>query len=278
MRKPLGAFAAIAVLSALAAQPASAARKAKPKAQPPAKAAQPAAPAAPLGKKPTVAVPPLQAAPDLTFMGKSAAQAFATEAAGAGYVVLAPEAVEEKLGREGTRALVACGDDAKCLAERGGKLGVDSVVGGWLDKRGTNYRVSLVHADARTGQRIGAVEREIPIASRRLQKDVAASAAGLLAGAADATGTLMITTDVPGALVTVDDAPAGTTPVTRTLKPGKHKVHVSRTGWAETEPVWVDVPPNGIVSHRARIFELPARDRPNETVQSGAGTKVQVVR
>jgi hypothetical protein len=275
MRTLLGLVAAIAVASAHAVQAAPASAK-KGSHKPAAKAAPAAAPAAPA--KPTVAVSPLEAAPDLIFTGKSVAQAFANEAAGAGYKVLGPLEVEEKLGREGTRALASCGDDAKCLAERGAKLGVDRVVGGWLEKRGTAYRVSLVHADARTGARLGALEREIPIASRRLQKDVAAGAAGLLAGEADATGVLRIATDVPGALVTVDDVPVGTTPISRTVKPGKHKIHVSRTGWAETDPVWVVVPANGVLEHRAHIFELPARDRPNESVQSGAGTKVQIVR
>lgn len=277
MRTLLGLVAVIAVLAAPA--PASA-KKARAKPPAPAKAG-PAAPApapASTAGKPTVAVSPLEAAPDLTFTGKSAAQAFAKEASRAGYTVLGPEAIEEKLGRDATRALVACGDDAKCLAERGAKLGVDRVVGGWLEKRGTAYRVALVHADGKTGARLGALEREIPIASRRLQKDVAAAAPGLLAGGADATGVLKIATDVPGALVTVDDVPVGTTPITRTVKPGKHKVHVSRTGWAETDPVWVVVPANGVLEHRARLFELPARDRPNESAQSGAGTTVQIVR
>ncbi len=262
-----------------APSPASAAKpKAPAPKQPAAKQAAPTAKepsAAPKGK---VAVAPLKAPPQLMFVGKSVAQAFAVEAAGAGFDVVGPAIVEEKLGRAGTQALVACGDDAKCLAESVSKLEVDRVVGGWLDQRGTAYRVALVHVDAKTGARLGGLEREIPVASRRLQKDIAAAAPTLLAGEKDATGVLEIVTDVPGALVTVDDVPVGTTPVTRTVKPGKHKVAVSRTGWAEAEPAWVDVPANGILEHRPRIYELPARERPNESAKDGTGTKVQVVR
>jgi hypothetical protein len=225
-----------------------------------------------------IAVVPLEASPELLFTGKSVALAFAAKAQEAGFEVVGPEQVEEKLGRAATRTLASCGDDARCLADKSAKLEVDGVVGGWLEKRDAEYRVSLVHADVKTGKRLGALERVIPIASRRLQKDIAAAAPGLLAGQADATGTLKIETDKPGALVTVDDVPVGTTPLARTVKPGKHKVHVSRTGYVDTEPTWVDVPANGVVEHRPRLYEIPARDRPNESLSDGTGTKVQIVR
>ncbi len=267
----------IAVLSLAAPTLGHARPPPKAKAKTNAKAPPPAPPSAPQARL-RVAVAPLQAAPELVFTGKSVAQAFADEAQRSGFEVIGPEQVEEKLGRAATKTLVTCSDNAKCLAERSGKLEVDRVVGGWLEKRGATYRVSLVQADAKTGTRLGGLEREIPIASRRLQKDVAAAAPALLSGEADATGVLKIVTDKPGALVTVDDAPVGTTPLVRTVKPGKHKVQVSRTGFAEAEPTWVDVPANGIVEHRPRIYEIPARDRPNDSATDGAGTKVQVVR
>ncbi len=239
---------------------------------------KPTAPPPQVQAKVRIAVAPLESSPDLLFTGKSVSQAFATEAQNAGFDVVGPVQVEEKLGRAATRTLTSCGDDAKCLSERAAKLEVDRVVGGWLEKRGTAYRVSLVEADAKTGKRLGGIEREIPIASRRLQKDVAAAAPGLLSGQEDATGVLKIVTEKAGALVTVDDVPVGTTPVVRTVKPGKHKVQVSRTGYAEAEPAWVDVPANGIVEHKPRLYEIPARDRPNESSVDGTGTKVQVVR
>ncbi len=264
----------IAYLVAVLAVAAPAHGHSRQKAKPP----PPAPPAKVQQARLRIAVAPLEASPDLVFTGKSVAQAFAAQAKEAGFEVVGPELIEEKLGRAATKSLASCGDDARCLSERSAKLEVDRVVGGWLEKRGATYRVALVQADAKTGQRLGGIEREIPIASRRLQKDIAAAAPGLLAGEADATGILKIATDKPGALVTVDDVPVGTTPVARTVKPGKHKVQVSRTGYAEAEPTWVDVPANGIVEHRPRLYEIPARDRPNESVTDGTGTKVQVVR
>lgn len=225
-----------------------------------------------------VAVVTLDAPPQLARTGKSVAEAFARKAAASGYEVLGPAQVEAKLGRAGHAALVACGDDARCLADRGGRLGVDRIVGGSLGQRGTSYRVAVVNADARSGVRLGGLEREIAIASRRLQKDVADAAPALLEGGQEATGVLRVTTDVPGAAVTIDDAPAGRTPVARVVKPGRHKVHVALPGYADAEPSWVEVPANGIVEHRPRLYAIPARDRPNASATEGSGTAVKIVK
>jgi hypothetical protein len=230
------------------------------------------------GAEGRLAVVALEAPPDLTFMGKSVAEAFAAAAAKEGGEVLAPSAVEAKLGRAGAQALVRCADDARCLAASGAALGVDRIVGGWLRKRGEAYRVALVHVDAKSGERLGGLEREIPIASRRLQRDVAAAAPALLAGGADASGVLKVVTDAPGATVAIDDAEAGTTPLTRTVRPGRHKVHVSGAGFQDATPVWVDVPANGIVEHRPRLYHVPARERANRPAPEPAGTSVEVVR
>jgi hypothetical protein len=230
------------------------------------------------GAPPRLAVVTLDAPPQLQFTGKSVAEAFARQAAAEGFEVLGPAAVEEKLGRAAHADLVRCAVDPRCLAQKGAALGVDRIVAGRLAQRGPSYRVALVHADARTGGRLGALEREIPIASRRLQKDVAATAPALLAGAEDATGTLEIVTDDPGAEVAIDDVHAGATPLTRAVKPGKHKVKVSREGFADAEPSWIYVPAGETVEHRPRLYRIPARERPNASATEGHGTAVQVVK
>lgn len=225
-----------------------------------------------------LAVVSLDAPPELTFMGKSAAEAFAKEAARGGAEVLPPSKVEEQLGRAATLEIVRCGDDPRCLASRATPLGVERIVGGSVRKHGETYRVSLVHADARTGARLGGLEREIPVAARRLQRDVAAAAPALLAGQKDAHGVLEVVTHPPGALVTIDDVPVGTTPLTRPVNPGKHKVHVVQSGYADAAPVFVEVAADAVVHHRPRLYEIPARDRPNRSAADGTGTHVQVMR
>jgi hypothetical protein len=227
---------------------------------------------------PRLAVVTLDAPPALQFTGRSLAEAFAKEAAAAGFEVIGPARVEERLGRERHAALVRCADDATCLADKAGKLEVERIVGGRLEQRGASYRVALVHAEVATGARLSGLEREIPVASRRLQKDVAAAAPGLLAGGVEATGILRVTTDVPGAAVTVDDVPAGRTPVARVVKPGKHKVRVSLDGYADAEPSWVEVEASSVVEHRPRLYRIPARERPNPSPTEGHGTAVQVLK
>lgn len=227
---------------------------------------------------PRVAVVGLDAPPQLANVARSVADALARKAAASGWDVVGPEALEQRLGRDGLRALARCGADGVCLADRGAALGVDGIVGGTLAQAGPSYHVALVHADARTGRRVGGLEREIPVASRRLQRDVADAAPGLLRGGEEPTGVLRVVTEVPGAAVTVDDAPAGRTPVSRVVKPGRHRVKVEMAGYADADPAWVDVPGGGVVEHRARLYLIPGRDRPNALGAEGQGTAVRVVK
>jgi TolB-like protein len=210
-----------------------------------------------------LAVVPLDASPDLTFTGRSLSEAIAAQARGAGYEVTAPEAVERTLGRAGAAALVRCGDDERCLGERGAALGVDRVVAGWIQRAGDRYVVTLVHVDVADGRRVAAFRRDVPIAARKLRADVLAAVPGLLAGKADEEGSLSVTATVPGATVLVDDRAAGATPLTLRLAAGRHKVQVSKAGFVPAEPVWVEVAPGGEIRHTQRLHEVPPRDRPN---------------
>jgi len=220
-----------------------------------------------------VAVVALSAPPELTFMGRSVAATVAESAAREpGLEVLTPDAVERSLGRSDREALVRCADDARCLATRARPLGVDRVIGGWIAKAGGAYRVVLVQVDVKTGAPLSRIDRAIPIAARRLQADVAAAAPVLVRGEAELRGVLVVVADVAGADVAIDDAPAGIAPVQRELKPGKHKVQVSKAGYILQDPVWVEVPALAEITHRARLREIPARNRP------GGETRVEVMK
>jgi hypothetical protein len=213
---------------------------------------------------PKLAVVALDAPPDLTFTGKSLSEAIAVHAReGGAFEVIGPDAVERTLGRIGTASLVSCADDARCLAGRVARLDVDRVVAGWIQRSGDRYVVTLVHVDARAQKRIAWFRREVPIASRQLRPDVLAAVPGLLSGDADRQGTLEVDATVSGATVTVDDVEAGLTPLARELAPGRHKVSVAKPGYAAADPVWIDVPAGGRAHHLQRLYEIPARDRPN---------------
>jgi hypothetical protein len=231
--------------------------------------------ALPAAAEPRLAVVALDAPDELRFTGKKVADAVAVEAAGSGvFQVLGPEAVERKLGREGTAALSRCAADAACLAERAAALGVDRVVGGFIGRVGLAYRVAVVHADVAARKLVARVDRIVPVAARRLEGDVAAAVPGLLRGAADPPGRLTVVTAEPGLRVSIDGEAVGTTPVTREVVPGHHEVRVSGDGYARADPIWVEVAPGETVEHRPRVYDLPARDLGRKPRR----TRVEVVR
>jgi len=221
-------------------------------------AAAPApAPAAPAARL-RVAVVSLRAPPQLTFTGKNAAQAIASEARRApGVEVLGPDEVERMLGRAGMLGLVECGEAPQCLSERSKPLGVDRVVAGALSQSQESYQVLVVHVDARTARVLSSFEREVPIASRRLAAEVAGATPALLRGEPGRRGVLEVVSDPPGAEVEIDGESAGRTPVRREMLPGKHSVRVTRSGYQVQEPTWVDVAPARVTQHQARLFPVP---------------------
>jgi len=216
--------------------------------------------ASPAAAAPRMLVAPLKAPPQLTYTGKKVAETVAREATRiGGYDVQGPEDIEALYGRKAVLRLMECGDDAPCLAEVARSLGAERVVGGFLSQAETTYQVSLVHADAKSGRTLATFSREIPIASRRLVPDVAAATPALLRGEAEALGALVITCNVPDADVFLDGEPLGKTPLSRKVKPGKHQVEVSKAGYIQQEPHWVDVAPGETTRHDFRLYTPPAR-------------------
>lgn len=209
-----------------------------------------------------LAVVPLDAPADLALLGRSLADAVAQEVARpAGFDVLGPAAVQEKLGPDGAKRVSHCGESAGCLAEPGRRLGVAYVVGGFVERAGDSYRFALVLVDVRTGAAKARAVREVPIASRRIRADVVAAAGPLLRGEVAGRGTLALRTESPGAEVRIDDQPAGRTPLEVTLPAGKHKVEVAQAGKVRVEPFWVEVPANGRVEQAVRLHDIPIAER-----------------
>lgn len=263
----------VAAALALVAEPAPVAPPSPAPAPPAADALLPPPPAVRL------AIVPFDAPADLALLGRSLADAVAQEAVKvSGFEVVGPAAVAEKLGDDGTLQASHCGDAAACLAAPARQLGVAWVVGGRIDRAGTNYRFGLVLVEVRTGAAAARAEREVPIASRRLRADVVAAAGPLLRGEAAGTGLLALFTELPGADVRIDDRPAGRTPLEVRLPAGKHKVEVSQRGKVGVEPFWVEVPAKGRAEQHVRLYDIPvAARRPGEiettTVEMGKGRK-----
>jgi hypothetical protein len=210
---------------------------------------------------------PLDAPSELQLLGRSLAEAVAQEAVKVGgHQVVAPAEVLAKLGADGAAQAAHCGDSAACYVGPALRLGVDRIVGGWIDRSGNNYRFGLVNVDVKTSAAIARATREVPIASRRIRSDVIAAAGPLLRGEAAGLGTLAVLTEAPGADVRIDDRSAGRTPLEARLPAGKHKVEVSQRGKVRVEPFWVDVPANGRAEQKVRLYDIPVAERkPGET-------------
>jgi hypothetical protein len=255
--------ASAAAAGAVAPAPAGAASTSAPAAGAPAPSGAPseAAKAEPAGP-PRLAVVPFDASGDLQLLGRSLAEAVAQEAEKVGgFQVMAPAEVRTKLGDEGAIQASQCGESVTCLVGPGLRLGVDRIVGGFVDRSGASYRFGLVNVDVKAGAAVARATREVPIASRRIRADVVAAAGPLLRGEAAGTGVLAILTEAPGAEVRVDDRPAGRTPLEAKLPAGKHKVEVSQRGKVRVEPFWVDVPAGGRAEQKVRLFDIPVAER-----------------
>jgi hypothetical protein len=215
----------------------------------------------------------------LALIGRSLADAVAQEGAKAPELeVLGPADVLAKVGPDATDQLAHCRESAACFAGHAGRLDVDRIVGGFIDRVGTNYRFGLVHVELKGGTVVARATREVPIASRRIRADVVSAAGPLLRGEPDGTGFLELTTEEPGAEVRVDDKPAGKTPLKAKVAAGKHKVEVTQRGKVRVEPFWVDVPAGGRTEQKVRLFDIPASQRkPGEvetvTVEMGKAGK-----
>ena len=103
---------------------------------------------------------------------------------------------------------------------------------------------------------VATLSREIPIAARRLQFEVARASVGMLRGETEGTGSIQVSANVPEAEVWVDGERAGAAPVVRRLKPGTHLVQVSKPGFVVSEPLRVDVTAGAAADVRVDLVPL----------------------
>jgi TolB-like protein len=77
------------------------------------------------------------------------ARVIAADIAKFGFDVIASSDIVALLGFERQKQLLGCTENAGCIAEIGGSLGVEFVVSGQVGQRGSQYNVSLLVVDAR---------------------------------------------------------------------------------------------------------------------------------
>jgi len=164
-------------------------------------------------------------------LAQSVTGVLAAEAARLGYEVISSDDIAALLSMERRRQLVGC-EDASCLAEIGGALGVPLMVNGSLGRVGGTYSLALTLIDTakaavRGRFQGGAGSEEAVVATARR------GAAVLFGRAADASGAavLLVRTNPPGGAVSLDGRAVGTEPVTLDEVPaGDHVLTAERGG------------------------------------------------
>ncbi len=174
-----------------------------------------------------------------------------------GLTVVPPDELDAYLGSKDSLALKQCGPAPSCLAAHLGAVPVNRAVVGTLARDQTHYLVHFWLVSLTPPGTVAELERAILIASRRLQADVAAALPPLLRGEQEAKGTLVLQSSVPQADVTLDGQPAGKTPLTRTVKPGKHEIRVAHPGFYAVDRL-VTVEPGQTTVDVVRLVAVPA--------------------
>jgi TolB-like protein len=103
----------------------------------------------------------------------------AADMAKQGFDVIAKSDIQAMLGFQKDRALLGCTEDASCIAEIGGSLGVDYVLTGQVGKIGSQFNISLLVVDSRKARVV-----------TRLSSFCDANEDALVRAAREGTGTL----------------------------------------------------------------------------------------
>jgi hypothetical protein len=183
-------------------------------------------------------------APDLMMgLGAQVTRSVVQAAEAQKLPVVKPEELRAKLDPKKYELLRTCGGNVPCAAEALRELGVARAVLGKLDRDEKHYLLKLWLVDLTSLTVVADVDRPILIAARRFQKDVEQVVPPLLRGEREARGTLTITSNLSDAQVTVDGEFVGVTPLTLTVKPGKHEVKLERKKYLPITRL-LDVEPN----------------------------------
>lgn len=212
-----------------------------------------------------VAIVDVDSVPSMIGLAAQVTQTLVREAQAQKKKVLPPDEVRRALGNKAYDELVKCGENVACAANLAGPLGVDKVVTGLFSRDEKNYLVKLWLIDVPKTALVADVDRAILIASRRLQRDVAEAAPGLLEGQREAKGTLVVSATARNCKVTVNGEAAGQTPLTLSLKPGRYEVRVEKKAYLTVVRL-VDVEANQTRTEEVRMLVVPGQVPDEEKV------------
>lgn len=148
--------------------------------------------------------------------------------------VLAEEDIHQVAAFEQMKVMLACADEAKCLADYRELLGVRYLVSGSAAQVGDSVVVQLSLLD---------LEKVSTVAREEVQLSTAASLVPSVHGAveslarpllADRKGVLFVSTNVEGVEIELDGRTLGTAPLLQQVPAGPLRVEASRKGFVAT--------------------------------------------
>ncbi len=142
--------------------------------------------------------------------------------------VTGPEELRVKLDAKSYTGLRKCGGQPVCVAQYLTGQGIKKTVTGVIARDERNYLVKLWLVNLETGQIESTVDRQILIASRRLQRDVQEALPGFLRGEKESLGNVLVEANVKDVQVFINGEFVGLTPTTLRLKTGKYDVKLDR--------------------------------------------------
>ena len=143
--------------------------------------------------------------------------------------------IRTMLDLEQEKQLLGC-DDAGCIAEIGGALGVDQIASGNVGKVGETFVIQLKLINIRTAEVLRRVDRQVSGSEERVLSVCRALAVELMTGQAAAReGRLAISVKQQGALVSVNGKAIGLTPLPEplTLEEGVHDLKITKDGFKD---------------------------------------------
>ncbi|MEW5855031.1 MAG: PEGA domain-containing protein [Myxococcota bacterium] len=168
-----------------------------------------------------------------------------------GASVISRDDIRAMMALEEDKARLGC-DEASCLAEIGGALGVDKLIVGTVGKLSESYLVSLRLISVKTVKVESRISESFTGSEDQLIRAIRHAGRKLL-GIEAPQGTLAVSTSVEGAELRINEQLKGKLPMAPLALPaGPHTVRISRGGYfdfngdvyvdpAENTPLWVEL-------------------------------------